>query len=144
MAIEGEGVLAVVLDQARLKGCNLASMSVVYVKCFDIMPLDVDLWLARELGMDKSTLRALVAMYRQLRRAFSWAGSLGECWPAKNEILQEGPLSLILINLRTSILKLEIDDMPKLVVVATQQLPPRIVRAPCRVCRWLWSRRARR
>ena len=72
--------------------------------------------------MDQDTLRALVW---QLRRAFSPGGSLGEWWWATNGILQGYPLSVVLINLLTSMWKMEIDDMGKHVVVATRRLPPR-------------------
>ena len=129
-AIDRAGVTAVLLELARLKGWNLAGLSLDYVKCFDIIPQAVVLRLARELGMDRVTLRALAAMYRQLRRAFRLAGSLGEWWRATNGILQGCPLSVVLINLLTSIWKMEIDDMRKHVVVATRQLPPRNVGPP--------------
>ena len=69
-------------------------------------------------------------MYRQLRRAFSLAGSFGEWWRATNGILHGCPLSVVLINLLTSICKMEIDDMRKHVVVATGRLPPRNVGPP--------------
>ena len=80
--------------------------------------------------MDRGTLRALAAMYRQLRRAFRLASRLGEWWRATNGILQGCPLSVVLINLLTSIWKMEIDDMCKHVVVATRRLPPRNVGPP--------------
>ena len=129
-AIDGAGVTAVLLELARLKGWNLAGRSLDYVKCFDRIPQAVFLRVARELGVDQGTLRALAAMYRQLRRAFRLAGSLGEWWRATNGILQGCPLSLVLTNLLTSIWKMEIDDMRKHVVVATRRLPLRTVGPP--------------
>ena len=77
-AIYGAQVRAVLLELAWLKGWNLAGLSLDYVKCFDIIPQAVVLRVARELGMDRGTLQALAAMYRQLQRAFWLAGSLGE------------------------------------------------------------------
>ena len=59
-----------------------------------------------------------------MRRAFRLAGSLGEWWRATNGTLQGCPVSVVLINLPTSIRKMEIDDMRKHVVVATRRLPP--------------------
>ena len=53
--------------------------------------------------MDQGTLRTLAAMYRQLRRAFRLAGSLGEWWRATNGILQGCTLNVVLVNLLTSI-----------------------------------------
>ena len=88
--IDGAGVTAVLLELARLKGGNPAGLSLDYVKCFDIIPQAVVVRVARELGMDRGTLRALAAMYRQLRRAFWLAGRLGEWWRATNGILQGG------------------------------------------------------
>ena len=80
--------------------------------------------IARELGMDDGVLRALAAMYRQLRRAFRLAGALGAWWQATNGILQGCPLSVILINLLTTVWKMEIDTMRRHVVVTTATLPP--------------------
>ena len=63
-AINGTGVTAVLMELARLKGWNLAGLSLEYVECFDIIPQAVVLRVARELGMDRGTLRALAAMYQ--------------------------------------------------------------------------------
>ena len=95
-----------------------------YVKCFDLIPQAVVLRIARELGMDNGVLRALAAMYRQLRRAFYLAGALGAWWQATNGILQGCPLSVILINLLTTVWKMAIDTMRRHVVVTTAALPP--------------------
>ena len=64
--------------------------------------------IARELGMDYRVLRALAAMYRQLRRAFRLAGALGAWWQATNGILQGCPLSVILIHLLTTFWKMRL------------------------------------
>ena len=100
--------------------------------------------IARELGMDDGVLRALAAMYRQLRRAFRLAGALGAGWQATNGILQGCPLSVILIDLLTTASKMEIDTMRRHVVVTTAALPPllkqdqgsRYPRCACRRRAW--------
>ena len=53
---------------------GVAGPSLYYVKCFDIIPQAVVLRVVRELGMDRGALRALAAMYRQLRRAWTSGG----------------------------------------------------------------------
>ena len=78
-------------------------MSIDYVKCFHLIPQAVVLALALELGMDPGTCRALGAMYKQLRRAFKIAGALGLWWQATNGILQGCPLSVIPVNVLTTI-----------------------------------------
>ena len=74
--------------------------------------------------MELGILRALTGMYRQLRRAFKVSGCLGSWWRATNGILQGCPLSVILINLLTTVWKREIDEMRRHVVVTTRALPP--------------------
>ena len=86
-------------------------------------------------------------MYRQLRRAFRLAGALGAWWQATNGILQGCPLSIILINLLTTVWKMEIDTMRRHVVVTTAALPPLLEqpqasRYPRRACgRRAWGAR---
>ena len=123
-AVDAATVTQALLELARLKGWRLEGLSLDYVKCFDLIPQAVVLRIARELGMDDGVLRALAAMYRQLRRAFRLAGALGAWWQATNGILQGCPLSVILINILTTVWKMEIDTMRRHVVVATAALPP--------------------
>ena len=122
-AVDAATVTQVLLELARLKGWRLEGLSLDYVKCFDLIPQAVVLRIARELGMDDGVLRALAAMYRQLRRAFRLAGALGAWWQATNGILQGCPLSVILINLLTTAWKMEIDTMRRHVVVTTHLTP---------------------
>ena len=70
--------------------------------------------------MDRGALRALAAMYRQVRRALRLAGSLRTWWRATNGILQGCPLGVVLINLLTFSQTMDIEDMHKHVVVATR------------------------
>ena len=123
-AVDAATVTQVLLELARLKGWRLDGLSLDYVKCFDLIPQAAMLRIARELGMDDGVLRALAAMYRQLRRAFRLAGALGAWWQATNGILQGCPLSVILINLLTTVWKMEINTMRRHVIVATAALPP--------------------
>ena len=69
-ALDGAAVTRVLLELCRLRAWAVAGMSIDYVKYFDLIPHAVVLALALELGMDPGTCRALVAMYKQLRRAF--------------------------------------------------------------------------
>ena len=112
-------VTQVLQELARLKGWRLEGLSLDYVKCFDLIPQALVLQITRELGMDDGVLRALAAMYRQLRRAFRLAGALGAWWQATNRILQGCLLSVILINLLTTVWKMEIGTMRRHVVVTT-------------------------
>ena len=81
----------------------MAGVSTDYVKCFNLIPQAVVLAVALELGMDPGTCCALGAMYKQLRRAFKIAGALGCWWWATNGILQGCPLSVIPVNVLTTI-----------------------------------------
>ena len=105
----------------------MAGMSIDYVKCFDLIPQAVVLALALELGMDPGVARALGAMYKQLRQAFKVAGCLGAWWRATNGIPQGCPLSVILVNVLTTIWKWEVDALREQVCVATVALPPALV-----------------
>ena len=81
----------------------MAGISIDYVKCFDLIAQAIVLALAFELGMDPGVARALRAMYKQLRRAFKVALCLGAWWRATNGILQGCPLSVIPVNVLTTI-----------------------------------------
>ena len=77
-----------------------------------------------ELGMDSGTCRALEAMYKQLHRAFKITGALGLWWEATNAFLQGCPLSVILVNVLTTIRKREVDSLHRQVCVRTAAPPP--------------------
>ena len=123
-ALDAAAVTQVLLELSRLKGWTPFGVNLDYVKCFDLIPQAVVLRVGQELGMEPGILRALTGMYRQLRRAFKVSGCLGSWWRATNGILQGCPLSVILINLLTTVWKMEIDEMRRHVVVATRALPP--------------------
>ena len=123
-AVDGATVTQVLVELCRLKWWAVAGMSIGYVKCFDLIPQAVVLALALELGMDRGVSRALGAMYKQLRRAFKVVGCLGAWWRATNGILQGCPLSVILVNVHTTIWKWEVYALREQVCVATVALPP--------------------
>ena len=110
-ALDAAAVTQVLLELSRLKGWTLFGVNLDYVKCFDLIPQAVVLRVGQELGLEPGILRALAGMYRQLRRAFKVSGCLGSWWRATNGILQGCPLSVILINLLTTVWKMEIDEM---------------------------------
>ena len=123
-ALDAAAVTQVLLELSRLKGWTLFGVNLDYVKCFDLIPQAVVLRVGQVLGMEPGIVRALMGMYRQLRRAFKVSGCLGSWWRATNGILQGCPLRVILINPLTTVCKMEIDEMRRHVVVATRALPP--------------------
>ena len=110
-ALDGAAVTQVLLELCRPRGWAVAAMSIDYVKCIDLIPQAIVLALALELGMDPGTYRALGASYKQLRRAFKFAGAFGLWWQATNGTLQGCPLSVILVNVLTTIWKWEVDSL---------------------------------
>ena len=93
-------------------------------KRFDLIPQAVALALPLELGMDPGMCRALGAMHKQLCRAFKIARALGSWWQATNGILQGCPLSVIPLNVLTTIWNGEVDSLRRHVCARTAALPP--------------------
>ena len=122
--VHGAAVTQVLLELCGLRGWAVAGMSIDYIKCFVLLPQAVVFALALELGMDPGTCRALRAMYKQLRRAFKIAGSLGLWWRATNAILQGCPLSVILVNVLTTIWKWEVDSLRRQFARGRPPFPP--------------------
>ena len=102
-AVDGAAVTHILLELCCLRGWAVAGMSTNCVQCFNLIPQAVVVALALELRMDSGTCRALKAMYKHLRRAFKVAGALGQWWQATTGILQGCPLSVILVNVLTTI-----------------------------------------
>ena len=121
--LAGAAVTQVLLELCCLRGWAVEGMSIDDVKCFDLIPQAFVLALALELDMDPGTCRALRAMYKQLRRAFKIGGALGVWWRATNGILQGCPLSVILVNVITTIWKMEVDSLRWQVCARTAALP---------------------
>ena len=129
--LDGAAVTQVLLELCRLRGWAVEGMSIDYVKCFDLIPQAVVLALAVELGMDPGTCRALGAMYKQLR-SFKIAWAFGLWWQATNGILQGCPLSVILVNVLTTVWKWEVDSLRRQVCAQTAALPPYSGASPSR------------
>ena len=123
-ALDGAAVTQVLLELCGLRGWAVAGRSMNYVKCFDLIPYAVVLAVAFELGMDPGPCRALGAMYKQLRRAFKIARALGLSWQATHGILHGFPLSVILVNVLTTIWKWEVDSLCRQVCERPAALPP--------------------
>ena len=119
-ALDRAAVTQVLLELCRLRGWAVAGMSTDYVKCFVLIPQAVVLAMVLELGMDPGTCRALGAMYKQLCQAFKIARAFDLWWQATNCILQGCPLSVIVVNVLTTIWKWEVDSLRRQVCA----LPP--------------------
>ena len=74
-------------------------MSLDYSKCFDRVPIEIVSRVAEQCGMDGGILRAMRAMYQQLRRRFVLNGGVGAPFHSTNGILQGCPLSIVFLNL---------------------------------------------
>ena len=105
-------------------GWAVAGMIIHCVKCLDLIPEAVVLALVLGLGMDPGTCHALRAMYKQLRRAFKIARAFGLWWQAENGIVQGCLVSVILVNVLTTIWKWEVDSLRCQVCAQTAVLPP--------------------
>ena len=110
-AEDAVALLQTLLELARATGRSLSGNGLDYKKCFDLVPQRIALRLAQEFGMAPGAPRAVRGMYRQLRQAFKVLGCLGDWLQATNGILQGCPLSVILINMLTTVWKREIDTL---------------------------------
>ena len=98
--MDAASLLQVLVELVRAGGLNsLAGFGLDYKKCFDLMPQLIVFALAKAFSTDPTVLRAMQAMYSQLRRAFRFVGCLGQWLRATNGVLQGCPLSLVLINM---------------------------------------------
>ena len=102
-ALDGAAVTKILLEVCRLREWAAAEMIIDYAKTFVLAP-------ALELGMDPGTCRGLGAMYKPLLWAFKIA-TLGCWWQASNGILQGCPLLVVVVNVLTTISKLEVDSL---------------------------------
>ena len=89
-----------------------------------MVPVGIVLACAAALGFAEGPLRAIAGMYSGLRRSFKVLGCLGEPFAATNGILQGCPLSVILINILTTIWMKEIARLHGGVAVRCAGLPP--------------------
>ena len=74
--------------------------------------------------MDLGTHRTLTGMYHALTRCFKIMGCCASFFSATSGILQGCPLSVILINLMTSVWKHVLDAQQQGIKVTLQRLPP--------------------
>ena len=102
-ATDAAALIALLIELHIVMRAALQGFGLDYVKCFGLMPQQVVLCVALKQGMPTSTHRALSGMYTQLTRCFKIMGCLCSFFAATNGIVQGCPLSVIMINLMTSI-----------------------------------------
>jgi hypothetical protein len=101
--------LSLLVELACVQKSPLEIIALDYIKCFDRVPQKVVIAIATAMGLHGRVVTPLVHMYDGLRRAFKIGGSLGAFFRATNGILQGCPLSVILINLLTTVWKFAMD-----------------------------------
>ena len=122
--MDAASLLSVMTELARAQGWKLAGAGLDYVNCFDMVSVGIVLACAAALGFTDGPLRAIAGMCSSLRRSFKVLGCLGEPFAATNGILQGCPLSVILINILTTIWMKEIARLHGRVAVRCASLPP--------------------
>ena len=123
-ATDAAAFISMLIELHKLMKTVLHGFGLDYIKCFDLIPQSIVLHIALTQGMDLGTHRALSGMYRTLTRCFKIMGCLASFFDATNGILQGCPLSVILINLLTSVWKRVLDAQQQGIKVAVQALPP--------------------
>ena len=125
-ATDASALIALLIELHTVMHAVLTGFGLDDVKCFDLIPPKVVLRVALEQGMHPGTHRALSGMYTQLTRCFKIMRRLYSFFAATNGILQGCPLSVILINLMTSIWK-KIPDAQshsQAIRISSLRLPP--------------------
>ena len=102
----------------------MAGAALDYIQCFDLVPVGVVLACATALGFAGGPLRAIAGMYSTLRKSFKVLGCLGDPFAGTNGILQGCPLSVILINILTTVWIKEIGRLHGGVGTRCAALPP--------------------
>ena len=123
-ATDAAALIALLVELHKIIKSVLHGFGLDYVKCFDLIPQSIVLHIALEQGMDPGTHRALKGMYTSLVRCFKIMGCCASFFAATNGILQGCPLSVILINLMTSIWKRVLDAQKQHLSVSARALPP--------------------
>ena len=123
-ATDAAALIALLVELHKIVKSVLHGFGLDYVKCFDLIPQSIVLHIALEQGMDPGTHRALKGMYTSLVRCFKIMGCCASFFSATNGILQGCPLSVILINLMTSIWKRVLDAQKQHLTVSARALPP--------------------
>ena len=123
-ATDAASHISMLLELHKLIKKVLHGFGLDYVKCFDLIPQSIVLYIALAQGMDPGTHKALSGMYHTLTRCFKIMGCCASFFAATNGILQGCPLSVILINLMTSVWKRVLDAQQQGITVSVQRLPP--------------------
>ena len=123
-ATDAAAFISMLIELHKLMKTVLHGFGLDYIKCFDLIPQSIVLHIALTQGMDLGTHRALTGMYHTLTRCFKIMGCCASFFGATNGILQGCPLSVILINLMTSVWKRVLDAQQQGIKVTVQRLPP--------------------
>ncbi|KAJ9460347.1 hypothetical protein DIPPA_24595 [Diplonema papillatum] len=91
------------MEDALLDGEPLYGVALDFRKCFDMVPREIVLRLAEDLGLHNRVLKPLRAIYRLLARRFKLPLGVGREFSVTNGILQGCPVSVILINALLSV-----------------------------------------
>ncbi|KAJ9444101.1 Glycerol-3-phosphate dehydrogenase [Diplonema papillatum] len=91
------------VEDALLDGEPLYGVALDFRKCFDMVPREVVLRLAEDLGLHGRVLKPLRAIYSLLARRFKLPLGVGREFSVTNGILQGCPVSVILINALLSV-----------------------------------------
>ena len=117
-------LIALLIELHTVMRAALRSFGLDNVKCFDLIPQQVVLRVVLEQGMHPGTHRALSGMCTQLTCCFKIMGCLCSFFAATNGILQGCLLSVILINLMTSIWKKTVDAPLQAIRISSTRLLP--------------------
>ena len=83
---------------------NAYGIAVDLSKAFDNVPTDLTFAVCRKLGMNEKLLTTLRGMYAQITRRFRIGGFVGQAFKDTNGILQDCPLSVMLLNALMAVL----------------------------------------
>ena len=109
-ALDAATLLAPLIERAHLLRQALSGAGTDYMKCFDLIPQQISFRMAREFGLDPKPQAALEAMYQQLHRAFKINGALGSFFHATNGVLQGCAMSVLMINMLTTVWMRAMDE----------------------------------
>ena len=123
-ALDAATLLAALIERAHLLKQALSGAGTDYVKCFDLIPQQISFRMAREFGLDPKPQAALEAMYQQLHRAFKINGALGSFFHATNGVLQGCAMSVLMINMLTTLWMRAVDELEGAISVTVHSLPP--------------------
>ena len=123
-ALDAATLLAALIERAHLLQQALSGAGTDYVKCFDLIPQQISFRMAREFGLDLKPQAALDAMYQQLHRAFKINGAMGSFFHATNGVLQGCAMSVLMINMLTTVWMRAVDELEGAIAVTVRSPPP--------------------